>query len=80
VDKEVYAYLERVYGNTCVLCYKDGNHPHHIELKSAGGSDDNENLVPLCADCHTEVHENGPKNYVESIWAGATLVRAVYAN
>jgi len=28
----------------------------HIELKAAGGDDDIENAIPVCFDCHAEIH------------------------
>lgn len=31
-------------------------HLHHIRFKSRGGSDDEANLVTLCAVCHADVH------------------------
>jgi 5-methylcytosine-specific restriction endonuclease McrA len=80
MNKEIYVYLEEVYGNTCVLCFGDGNHPHHIVPRSAGGEDVEENIVPLCTDCHRDVHERGAKNCVEEIEEKAKLVRAVYEN
>lgn len=32
---------------------------HHVEPKADGGSDDPENLVLLCAECHREWHRSG---------------------
>ena len=29
---------------------------HHIEFRSHSGSDSEENLITLCAQCHTELH------------------------
>lgn len=29
---------------------------HHITYKSAGGSDNYDNLIALCRDCHDEAH------------------------
>ena len=31
-------------------------HCHHIKLKSQGGSDDIENLLTLCWECHNLLH------------------------
>lgn len=80
MEAEIYEYLEETFGNTCVLCYAEANHPHHIVPRSAGGSDDKENMAPLCSRCHREVHEQGAKNCAKRISAGASLVRAVYEN
>ena len=73
-------YLEETYNNTCILCYADANHPHHIVFTSAGGSDDKENIVPLCSGCHQSVHEQDAQVSAQRIRAGAKLVRAVYEN
>ena len=44
---------------TCQLCSK--KHVlleiHHIIWRSRGGSDDENNLITLCHDCHSKVHE-----------------------
>jgi len=32
---------------------------HHKELRSHAGSDSQENLVTLCAECHAKVHSQG---------------------
>ena len=32
---------------------------HHIQLKSQQGTDDIENLIPLCRPCHDEIHGKG---------------------
>lgn len=33
--------------------------PHHIVLKSKGGDDVEDNVVPLCRPCHREYHDGG---------------------
>lgn len=35
---------------------------HHIVQKTDGGSDDVDNLIPLCFDCHQEVGSYNPKH------------------
>ena len=35
---------------------KLANDLHHIIFRSQGGSDEVENLIPLCRDCHNAVH------------------------
>jgi 5-methylcytosine-specific restriction endonuclease McrA len=40
----------------CRLCPVKGHHCHHIEFRSRGGKDVPENLVLLCATCHSDVH------------------------
>ena len=41
----------------CSHCDKEGRHWHHIIPKSRGGSDDPSNLIFLCLDCHSKVHD-----------------------
>ena len=43
---------------TCQCCGKKNCRleVHHIEFRSNGGTDDEENLITLCEDCHKGVH------------------------
>ena len=49
----------------CEVGASDGSHirysaaPHHIRTRGAGGDDRPENLLALCTDCHTEIHQMG---------------------
>lgn len=41
----------------CAICNRrHGVQVHHIMLRSSGGSNDASNAIPLCPNCHTEVH------------------------
>src|SRR5687767_14332496 len=55
------AVLERD-GNTCVACGEactgPDAHVHHLIPRFAGGTDDPENLITLCAGCHAAHHPN----------------------
>lgn len=44
---------------SCQLCGKKHTllEVHHIIWRSRGGSDDEDNLITLCHDCHSKVHE-----------------------
>jgi hypothetical protein len=44
-----------------------GLHPHHIKYKSAGGSDELDNLVCLCWVCHRAVHNGFLKCWIEEV-------------
>lgn len=33
-------------------------HRHHLVYRSAGGKDESNNLATLCADCHSDEHQN----------------------
>ena len=43
---------------TCQCCGKKSRRleVHHVKFKSNGGTDDEENLITLCEDCHKGVH------------------------
>ena len=45
--------------NTCQCCGKKNCRleVHHIKFKSNGGTDDEENLITLCKECHDGVHD-----------------------
>ncbi len=48
----------------CCLCHKFAGTKmqiHHIVPRSEGGPDTEENGIPLCFDCHAEVHNYNPK-------------------
>jgi len=40
----------------CLCCPNIAVEEHHIIFKSQGGSNDPENLAPLCSECHYAVH------------------------
>lgn len=57
---------------TCNLCRIENTNPgkmqvHHIVPVSDGGLDDGNNLITVCKSCHTSIHKNGWRNYVESL-------------
>lgn len=50
---------QKVKLDECKICGfddKDCLHRHHIIPKSQGGSDDESNIIVLCANCHAKVH------------------------
>lgn len=47
---------------SCVACgeKKDGFVCyHHVKTRGSGGTDEAHNLMPLCAWCHTKIHQIG---------------------
>jgi 5-methylcytosine-specific restriction endonuclease McrA len=47
--------------NTCRECgSKEDLHVHHIMEKSKGGTNDINNLITLCNNCHKEKHKHEP--------------------
>lgn len=46
----------------CVACAnKENLYQHHLVPKSAGGSNDDNNLITLCGECHAKIHGNRSK-------------------
>ncbi len=45
----------------CIVCGRFAKNLHHVTYKSRGGTDEPENLVPLCFECHSGHHDrNNP--------------------
>ena len=42
----------------CAVCGKQSVDIHHRVHRSQGGTDDIDNLVALCRQCHADVHAN----------------------
>ena len=41
----------------CEVCGYTASDCHHIIYRSQGGSDDVENIIALCRDCHDAAHD-----------------------
>jgi len=55
-------------GYRCQRCgrYSRGNlHLHHIRPIGRGGTHDTGNLVPLCSQCHYEVHRDNDRRWLK---------------
>jgi HNH endonuclease len=62
----------------CRHCNRNSQlHPHHVVFKSAGGSDELNNLLTLCAKCHRDVHEGRLAIWVETKTPTNLVVRFV---
>lgn len=49
--------IREIFNNTCIVCgYNKHIEIHHILPRSEGGENRLSNIVPLCPNCHTEVH------------------------
>lgn len=61
--------------NQCTLCGRRANlHVHHIHKKSLGGDNASANLITVCINCHSSIHNRKipPQKIYESmkkIWA-----------
>lgn len=42
----------------CACCSAPSVNLHHVIYRSHGGTDDPDNLLPLCFDCHFNHHNN----------------------
>jgi len=69
-----------LYEGKCVLCLEPGSHPHHIIPVGLGGTDDEDNIAPLCTDCHTMVHHVGATSMERIIRERARVVRKAFAD
>jgi hypothetical protein len=49
--------LERDCWRCQMCCSMQHLQVHHLELRSHLGSDIEENLITLCADCHARIHQ-----------------------
>lgn len=38
-------------------------HSHHRKMRSQGGTDEDANLLRVCASCHGEIHNHPEKSY-----------------
>jgi len=68
----------------CLVCLAPASGLHHIIPRSAGGSDDDSNLVPLCDLCHNRIQPEwerwvefltGRKEVFERLWGNYTMDR-----
>jgi len=51
-------------GRRCQICGTMQNlQVHHLQLRSHAGSDQEENLITLCAACHAGVHQGTAANF-----------------
>lgn len=69
-------------GMPCLGCARMGTdeRPHHLHHTKNGGTGKKASAntqVPLCPDCHSYLHDHGPKTFAAAFWrmlAGRTLV------
>lgn len=61
-------------GNRCLVCGKMAEN-HHVKTRGSGGNDDIGNLMSLCRECHTEVHNIGLTTFVQRHHLQANMVR-----
>jgi len=57
--------LYELAGHRCTICQAPWMELHHIKELSDGGTTTYENLIVLCPNCHTRVHQNGTPSAAE---------------
>jgi hypothetical protein len=63
-------------GRMCAVCNKQNKvQVHHIEPKERGGPDSYENAIPLCPNCHDEVHSEFAPGRVTRLFSEGELRR-----
>ena len=65
LNLELKRIVAQKFNNRCIIDFKQYYDVHHILPKSLGGTDDEDNLVPLCFDCHEKIHASGANNWIE---------------
>ena len=71
IDKNI---CKSYQGLPCIVCGRaETTVGHHIRSKGSGGSDIDENLIPLCHEHHREIHDS-PK------YSGITRFSMRYSN
>ena len=65
LDLELKQIVAQKFNDRCIIDFKPYDLLHHIVPKSLGGTDDEDNLVPLCFDDHEKIHATGAVNWIE---------------
>ncbi len=56
----------------CVLCRDAADHAHHRKMRSQGGPDEVENLIPVCPACHEQIHHHPEWAYLHRLLIRST--------
>ncbi len=60
----------------CIVCRFEGVDLHHVKTRKSGGSDEKENLMPLCHKHHVEIHNMGTTSFtIKYYWVMKWLRR-----
>ena len=59
--------IAQTFKNRCLICFRRYNHIHHIIPLSLGGTNAEENLIPLCFKHHIEIHARGAFNSIKHL-------------
>lgn len=70
-QKKMYLKIVEKYNYRCALNPSHSVHPkstpHHILPRGAGGKDTEENLIPLCPECHGKIHREGTRKWRDKL-------------
>ena len=59
------ALCEMMREHPCYTCYGWPTEAHHLTTRGAGGDDVEDNLISLCRECHTKIHQYGLSKFAE---------------
>lgn len=62
-NAKAYVLTRDNYACQCCKAKKGTLHVHHIVYRSKGGSDDTDNLITLCKNCHAKLHRGELKEF-----------------
>jgi len=63
--KEKRRYLMEVSDWTCSKCGAKATQLHHVSYENIGNEELDTDVIPLCKDCHDEIHGKGVYGYDE---------------
>lgn len=71
--------LQTIRAKPCCVCGRDApSDPHHWKTQGAGGSDELENLLPLCREHHVEIHKIGRQTFYNKHEDKIVFMRNLY--
>ena len=68
LNLELKQIVAQKFNNRCIIDFKLYHDVHHVVPKSLGGTDDEDNLVPLCFDDHEIIHATGAVNWIDYLF------------
>jgi len=63
--KEKRKYLMEQCDWTCSKCGEKATQLHHLNYNNIGDEELDVDVIPLCKDCHDEIHKKGEHGYEE---------------
>jgi len=70
----------QLFGGMCARCLVNyAICSHHIDPLGHGGADDWDNQIPLCVDCHEEIHTTGPTSQIDDLHEAREFAMAFHS-